>query len=106
MNIKEHMARVRKIEETLSISDCLYLVSLADELRGRVGGRIVQVPRANAAVLIENGAFRLATDDEIATQEAIDEQKREQARFVKMNPATQHYAGNCIVLEPKKKTGR
>jgi hypothetical protein len=64
-----------------------------------VGGRIVNVNRSNAARLILDGLYRLATDEEAAAKEAADEQAREQARHAKLSP-TVRYRGECIVLQP------
>jgi hypothetical protein len=99
-SIRDHMASVRKVEEALPLGNSLWLISLTDEMRGWFGGRIVNVTRANAASLIEDGAYRLATDEEALAHEAGEEKKREAARFARINTA-RHYTGSCIVLEPK-----
>jgi hypothetical protein len=98
------MDRVRKIEESLPAAESFFwLVSLDDPMRGRVGGRVVSVSRADAARLIEDGAYRLATNAEAAAHEAGQTQAREEARHVAMNPA-RRYSGRCVVLAPRGKT--
>jgi len=103
--IRDRMDRLRRIEETLPPSQSLWMVSLEDKMRGFVGGRIVGINRSAAAACIEDGSYRLATDEEAAAHEAIEAQKREQARYTRMaEPARQ--VGTCIVLGPKGKSGR
>jgi len=99
------MDRIRKIKETLPVGESLWLVSLEDNARRLVGGRVVNMNGDGAARCIEDGSYRLATDEEAAAQEASDEQKREQARNAKLHP-TVRYRGECIVLGPKNPEGQ
>ena len=98
--IREAFARLKKIEEAIPPGECVWVMSLDNPANRQVGGRIVTVTRAIAARLIDEGSYRLATDEEQAAYEAGQERAREQARFVRLTPAIS-YRGECIALEPK-----
>ena len=69
-------------------------------MRGRVGGRLVQVTRQVAARLIEDNSHRLATAEEAEAFQDEQRRRREAARAERMTPKM-HFLGDRVVLPPK-----
>jgi hypothetical protein len=75
MDVKKYWEEVRAIEG--SLPDYVWMVSVVDLLRGRVGEAIVEVGAALAAKLLIERSHRVATEDEVrAHKESEDAQKR------------------------------
>jgi len=101
-DIREWMRRCREIEDTLpSGSDDIAVISVEDPMRGWCGGRMARVTRSNAARLIAEGSFRLATDSERAAAEATEEDARRKASFDSSTPVRAfRVAGRVVQLDP------
>jgi len=63
MDVKKYWQEVQAIEG--SLPDYVWMVSVVDLLRGRVGEAIVEVGAALAAKLLIENSHRVATEDEI-----------------------------------------
>jgi hypothetical protein len=96
MDLKRYWQEVRALEGALP--DFLWLISLSDALRGRVGGAIVEVAAAQAALLLFAKTHRVATDEEIRDHSERDQAKRRAAEEEKLRKQ-----GIAVVaIRPKK----
>jgi hypothetical protein len=77
-DLKRYWREVRELERTLPAF--VWLMTVEDRLRGRVGGMIVEVPAAQAAKLLHAGSHRAASAEEIAEHQA-KESARERRDF-------------------------
>jgi hypothetical protein len=85
MDVKKYWEEVRVIER--SLPDYVWMVSVVDLLRGRVGEAIVEVGAALAAKLLIERSHRIASEDEVrahkesenATKRAAIEEKLRKA---------------------------
>jgi hypothetical protein len=89
MDLKRYWQEIRTLER--SLPEFLWLVSIVDALRGRVGGSIAEVSAAHAALLLHSKSHRVATEEEIGAhkhregvmkREAIEEKLRRQGRAI------------------------
>jgi hypothetical protein len=67
-DLKRYWREVRELERTLPAF--VWLMSVEDRLRGRVGGMIVEAQAAQAAKLLHAGSHRVAAPEEIAEHQA------------------------------------
>jgi hypothetical protein len=98
------MERLKEVEQSLPFGDC-WLISLGDPLRCSIGGRLTQVHRGEAARLIVDGRFRLATDQEAAEHEAEVRAASERERFERICPRVLYF-GKIVTLPPAKKSAK
>lgn len=70
-DVKRYWQEVRAIERGLP--KFLWIVSIGDSLRGRVGGSIAEVSAAHAGPLLHAKSHRVATEDEIHAHRAGEE---------------------------------
>jgi hypothetical protein len=75
-DLRQYWQEVRTLER--SLPEFAWLLSLEDLKRGMVGGRIAQVGAAQAAQLLHANSYRMATEEEIATHLAKEDQARRQ----------------------------
>lgn len=76
-DLRQYWQEVRALER--SLPEFVWLMSLADAKRGMVGGRMAQAGAAQAAQLLHAKAYRMATEDEIATHLDQEDQARRQS---------------------------
>jgi hypothetical protein len=62
-DLKRYWQEVRAIER--SLPEFVWMVSIEDSLRGRVGGSIAEVSAAHAAPLLHTKTHRIAVEDEV-----------------------------------------
>jgi hypothetical protein len=62
-DLKRYWQEVRAIER--SLPEFVWMVSIEDSLRGRVGGSIAEVSAAPAALLLHAKTHRIAAEDEV-----------------------------------------
>lgn len=82
MNLKSYYAKVREVEATLSGEDVL-VVSEATPDGGKAGVMTLTAKRVAAQLVVE-GRARLATEEERAEWELVEEDRRESARREEM----------------------
>ena len=82
MDLKKYWAEIRALER--SLPEFLWLISMSDALRGRVGGAIVEVLAAQAALMLYAKTHRVATDEEIEEHREREEAKRRAAEEEKL----------------------
>jgi hypothetical protein len=89
MDVKKYWEEVRVIER--SLPDYVWMVSVVDLLRGRVGEAIVEVGAALAAKLLIERSHRIASEDEVRAHKesesamkraAIEEKLRKAGRAI------------------------
>jgi hypothetical protein len=73
-HVRQFWQQVRAVEATIE-AEAPFLMSLNDPLRGLVGGRVVQVARAEAAKAIAKKTHRLATAEEVAVYLEAEQQR-------------------------------
>jgi hypothetical protein len=82
MDLRRYWQEIRTLER--SLPEFLWLISLSDALRGHVGGAIVEVAAAQAALLLYAKTHRAATDEEIREHQDREEAKRRAAEEEKL----------------------
>jgi hypothetical protein len=75
-DLKRFWQDVRAIER--SLPKFSWLVSIENEERGHVGGRIAEVPAGQAALLLHEKSHRVATEEEIGAHHAQEEEVHRQ----------------------------
>ena len=73
-DLRVYWQEVRSLER--SLPEFVWLMSLEDAKRGMVGGRMAEVGAAQAAPLLHAGSHRKATEEEIATHLAKENEAR------------------------------
>jgi hypothetical protein len=96
MDLKRYWQEVRGLER--SLPEFLWLISLSDALRGNVGGAIVEVAAAQAALLLYAKTHRPATDEEIREHQDREEAKRCAAEEEKLR----RHGIAVVAIRPKK----
>ena len=71
MDLKKYWREARALEQ--SLPEYVWMVSVADVLRGRVGDAIVEVGAALAAQLLMARSHRLATEEEVRAEKERQE---------------------------------
>jgi hypothetical protein len=70
-DVKRYWQEVRAIER--SLPKFVWMVSIEDSLRGRVGGSLAEVAAGNAAPLLHAKSHRVAAEDEVRGYRAGEE---------------------------------
>jgi hypothetical protein len=76
-DLKVYWQEVRALERSLPAF--VWLMSLEDRKRGMVGERMAEVGAERAAQLLHTKSHRMATEEEIATHLAKEDQARRQS---------------------------
>jgi hypothetical protein len=73
-DLRQYWQEVRELQR--SLPEFIWLMSVEDPKRGMVGGRMAEVGAEQAAKLLITNSHRRATEDEIASHLAKEEQTR------------------------------
>jgi hypothetical protein len=76
-DLRQYWQDVRELQR--SLPQFIWLMSVEDPKRGMVGGRMAEVGAEQAAKLLIANSHRRATEDEIASHLAKEEQARRQS---------------------------
>jgi hypothetical protein len=76
-DLRQYWQEVHAIER--SLPQYAWLMSLEDPKRGCVGGRMAEVGAGQAAQLLHAKSYRMATEEEIASHLAKEDQARRQS---------------------------
>jgi hypothetical protein len=76
-DLGKYWQEIREAEKNLP--EFVWLMSIANSMRGVAGGSIVQVAAGVAARLLYAKSHRLATAEEIEAQQALDQQAKRAA---------------------------
>jgi hypothetical protein len=76
-DVKRYWQEVRAIER--SLPKFIWLVSIEDSLRGRVGGSITEVSAGHAAPLLFAKSHRIAAEDEVRAHWSVEERVKRAA---------------------------
>ena len=76
-DLKQYWQEVRALAR--SLPEFVWLMSVEDKKRGMVGGRMAEVGAAPAAQLLHAKSYRMATEDEIESHLAKEDQARRQS---------------------------
>ena len=77
MDLKKYWREARALEQ--SLPEYVWMVSVADVLRGHVGEAIVEVGAAIAAQLLIARSHRLATEEEVRAERERQERAKRSA---------------------------